>query len=202
MGRHRRGRCCITTASCFQLPGPFAHSSLTCLPLTYIAPCLGGVTVTAAAAAEDGGKTWKRERAADSLAANLYEIELTPGGLGFVLGNDGVLLRVSARGGVPSSECCAQTEGSLPGAADLSGGPLSLHPPAHPPRPHCSFCSASSRQRHSSIHPEDCGAGKRQRQQPLSAAAAATPPYSPHFIPGLCVRVPEMTLSDGGPVFE
>lgn len=43
--------------------------------------------------AEDGGQSWKREKAADSLAANLYEVVLTPGGLGFVLGNDGVLLR-------------------------------------------------------------------------------------------------------------
>lgn len=42
---------------------------------------------------EDGGQSWKRERAADSLAANLYELVFTPGGLGFVLGNDGVLLR-------------------------------------------------------------------------------------------------------------
>ncbi|KAI3432377.1 hypothetical protein D9Q98_003934 [Chlorella vulgaris] len=42
---------------------------------------------------EDGGQTWRRERAADSLAANLYELVFTPGGLGFVLGNDGVLLR-------------------------------------------------------------------------------------------------------------
>jgi len=44
--------------------------------------------------AEDGGQSWKRERAADSLAANLYELVFTTGGLGFVLGNDGVLLRV------------------------------------------------------------------------------------------------------------
>ncbi|KAL4419318.1 hypothetical protein ABPG77_006006 [Micractinium sp. CCAP 211/92] len=42
---------------------------------------------------EDGGQSWKREKAADSLAANLYELVFTPAGLGFVLGNDGVLLR-------------------------------------------------------------------------------------------------------------
>ncbi|PSC70590.1 Photosystem II stability assembly factor chloroplastic [Micractinium conductrix] len=42
---------------------------------------------------EDGGQSWKRERAADTLAANLYELLFTPAGLGFVLGNDGVLLR-------------------------------------------------------------------------------------------------------------
>ncbi len=47
-------------------------------------------------AAEDGGQSWKREKAADSLAANLYELVFTPAGLGFVLGNDGVLLRVRA----------------------------------------------------------------------------------------------------------
>ena len=44
--------------------------------------------------AEDGGQSWKREKAADELAANLYELVFTPAGLGFVLGNDGVLLRV------------------------------------------------------------------------------------------------------------
>ncbi|PRW61576.1 Photosystem II stability assembly factor chloroplastic [Chlorella sorokiniana] len=42
---------------------------------------------------EDGGQSWKREKAADELAANLYELVFTPAGLGFVLGNDGVLLR-------------------------------------------------------------------------------------------------------------
>lgn len=42
---------------------------------------------------EDGGKSWKRDRSTDDLAANLYEIKFTSGGLGFVLGNDAVLLR-------------------------------------------------------------------------------------------------------------
>jgi len=42
----------------------------------------------------DGGKTWKRDRSTDDLAANLYEIKFTEGGKnGFVLGNDAVLLR-------------------------------------------------------------------------------------------------------------
>lgn len=40
----------------------------------------------------DGGKSWKRDRNTDDLAANLYEIKFT-GKSGFVLGNDGVLLR-------------------------------------------------------------------------------------------------------------
>lgn len=41
----------------------------------------------------DGGKSWKRERATDGLAANLYEIKFSGNGIGFILGNDGVLLR-------------------------------------------------------------------------------------------------------------
>ena len=63
-------------------------------------------------ATEDGGQTWKRERAADSLAANLYELVFTPGGLGFVLGNDGVLLRVRGSGG--GNGCCGERVGDRP----------------------------------------------------------------------------------------
>ena len=40
----------------------------------------------------DGGKTWKREKAADDIAANLYEIT-SSGGNTLIMGNDGVLLR-------------------------------------------------------------------------------------------------------------
>jgi photosystem II stability/assembly factor-like uncharacterized protein len=40
----------------------------------------------------DGGKTWKRDRSSDDIAANLYELDFSQGH-GFVLGNDGVLLR-------------------------------------------------------------------------------------------------------------
>jgi hypothetical protein len=60
--------------------------------------------------AEDGGQTWRRERAADSLAANLYEVVFTRAGLGFVLGNDGVLLRV--RSG-PPCVLALQSEGGV-----------------------------------------------------------------------------------------
>ena len=42
---------------------------------------------------EDGGATWRRDRSADDLAANLYEVKFAPAGKGFVLGNDAVLLR-------------------------------------------------------------------------------------------------------------
>jgi photosystem II stability/assembly factor-like uncharacterized protein len=59
---------------------------------------------------EDGGQTWRRERAADSLAANLYEVVFTRAGLGFVLGNDGVLLRV--RSG-PPCVLALQSEGGV-----------------------------------------------------------------------------------------
>lgn len=40
----------------------------------------------------DAGKTWKREKAADDIAANLYEIT-SSGGNTLIMGNDGVLLR-------------------------------------------------------------------------------------------------------------
>lgn len=40
------------------------------------------------------GESWKREKATDDLAANLYTVKFVNGGKnGFVLGNDGVLLR-------------------------------------------------------------------------------------------------------------
>ncbi|KAJ7520787.1 hypothetical protein O6H91_19G022800 [Diphasiastrum complanatum] len=40
----------------------------------------------------DGGNTWKRDKVADSIAANLYSVKFIDD-KGFVLGNDGVLLR-------------------------------------------------------------------------------------------------------------
>ncbi|KAL6781579.1 HCF136 [Auxenochlorella protothecoides x Auxenochlorella symbiontica] len=42
---------------------------------------------------EDGGDSWKRERSTDDVAANLYQIKFTHGNNGFILGNNGVLLR-------------------------------------------------------------------------------------------------------------
>ncbi|KAG0477769.1 hypothetical protein HPP92_012488 [Vanilla planifolia] len=41
----------------------------------------------------NGGKTWTRDKAADSIAANLYSVKFIDDNKGFVLGNDGVLLR-------------------------------------------------------------------------------------------------------------
>ncbi|KAG1359524.1 Photosystem II stability/assembly factor HCF136, chloroplastic [Cocos nucifera] len=41
----------------------------------------------------NGGKTWTRDKTADSIAANLYSVKFIADNKGFVLGNDGVLLR-------------------------------------------------------------------------------------------------------------
>lgn len=47
----------------------------------------------------DGGKSWKRDKATDDVAGNLYAIKFTPAGNGFILGNDGILLRyIGGRG--------------------------------------------------------------------------------------------------------
>lgn len=43
---------------------------------------------------EDSGKTWKRDRNGDDVPANLYAVRFFNGGKnGFILGNDGILLR-------------------------------------------------------------------------------------------------------------
>lgn len=48
----------------------------------------------------DGGKSWKRDKATDNgVAGNLYAIKFTGGGNGFILGNDGILLRYIGGGG-------------------------------------------------------------------------------------------------------
>lgn len=41
----------------------------------------------------DGGKKWKREKGLDGLAGNLYTVKFADKDTGFVLGNDGILLR-------------------------------------------------------------------------------------------------------------
>lgn len=50
----------------------------------------------------DGGKSWKRDRDTDNVAGNLYAIKFFPGG-GFILGNDGILLRYIGSGGAGSA---------------------------------------------------------------------------------------------------
>lgn len=42
---------------------------------------------------DNGGKSWKRDRSTDQVAGNLYAIKFTEKGIGFILGNDGILLR-------------------------------------------------------------------------------------------------------------
>ncbi|KAH7427284.1 hypothetical protein KP509_10G037400 [Ceratopteris richardii] len=41
----------------------------------------------------DGGKSWVRDKAADNIAANLYSVKFVDEKKGFVLGNNGILLR-------------------------------------------------------------------------------------------------------------
>lgn len=46
---------------------------------------------------DDGGKSWKRDRATDDIAGNLYAIKFFPqSDNGFILGNAGILLRYIA----------------------------------------------------------------------------------------------------------
>lgn len=42
---------------------------------------------------DNGGKSWKRDRSTDDVAGNLYAIKFAEKGNGFILGNDGILLR-------------------------------------------------------------------------------------------------------------
>lgn len=44
----------------------------------------------------DGGDSWKRVRATDDVAGNLYAIKWQKNGAGYILGNDGILLRYIA----------------------------------------------------------------------------------------------------------
>ena len=41
----------------------------------------------------DAGKSWKRDRGTDNVAANLYNVKFQSEDQGFILGNDGILLR-------------------------------------------------------------------------------------------------------------
>lgn len=41
----------------------------------------------------DGGEFWKRDKSADSLAGNLYTVKFVSPNSGFILGNNGILLR-------------------------------------------------------------------------------------------------------------
>ena len=46
-----------------------------------------------AGGAEFKGKTWKRDRGTDEVAGNLYKVAFAKDDVGFILGNDGILLR-------------------------------------------------------------------------------------------------------------
>ena len=45
----------------------------------------------------DEGRTWKRDRGTDDVAANLYTVKFQGENQGFILGNDGVLLRYTGK---------------------------------------------------------------------------------------------------------
>jgi photosystem II stability/assembly factor-like uncharacterized protein len=45
----------------------------------------------------DAGKSWKRDRGTDDVAANLYTVKFNDNDNGFILGNDGVLLKYNGR---------------------------------------------------------------------------------------------------------
>lgn len=47
---------------------------------------------------KDQGRSWKRDRGADGVAANLYTVKFNTNANGFILGNDGVLLKYNGRG--------------------------------------------------------------------------------------------------------
>jgi photosystem II stability/assembly factor-like uncharacterized protein len=52
----------------------------------------------------DGGLSWKRDRSADDVAGNLYAIKFGKQGRGFILGNDGILLRyIGSAGTAPGT---------------------------------------------------------------------------------------------------
>ena len=42
------------------------------------------------------GSPGRGDRSTDGVAGNLYAVKFTPGGAGFILGNDGILLRYIA----------------------------------------------------------------------------------------------------------
>jgi len=42
---------------------------------------------------ENGGERWKRDKSADDLAGNLYTVKFASISSGFILGNNGILLR-------------------------------------------------------------------------------------------------------------
>jgi photosystem II stability/assembly factor-like uncharacterized protein len=45
-------------------------------------------------------RTWKRDRSGDDVPANLYAVQFfNKGQIGFILGNDGVLLRYTGAAG-------------------------------------------------------------------------------------------------------
>ena len=45
---------------------------------------------------DNGGKSWKRDRSTDNVPGNLYAVKFSEKGVGFILGNDGILLRYIA----------------------------------------------------------------------------------------------------------
>ena len=144
------------------------------LPSCRAAPMIAHRSPPAARrAAEDGGQSWKRERAADTLAANLYELLFTPAGLGFVLGNDGVLLRVrGGRLGAPMAcrVACLLTRGGGCVRTLLAGAVRCVH---------------GVRQRRLACSQMAVSVAPLCTPRPLPPPPALMPPYRAAHCPGL-----------------
>jgi photosystem II stability/assembly factor-like uncharacterized protein len=64
------------------------HNSFASKDLAYACGGSGSLFKSA-----DGGRSWKRDKSTDSVAGNLYAIKFFGPQQGFILGNDGILLR-------------------------------------------------------------------------------------------------------------
>ncbi len=88
----------VSPATPPRTPHPHPHSQVTtnlALPRSFlndkVAYACGGSG--SLYKSEDGGASWKRDKSTDDVAGNLYAVKFFPNSLGFILGNNGILLR-------------------------------------------------------------------------------------------------------------